>query len=110
MEARMAEVRALQGTRSTSDLSEEERSRLEVAIDFLKCRVEDYLNAYEHACAEYLAERVSRDKFKANSREEIRTICDPNRAFFKDFMHPERGSKFRSIWTTHGAWFGPPMN
>jgi hypothetical protein len=79
---------------------------IEVAIRTYKSAVEDWLNAYEEACAKYLDGKIDKERFYKTYRHEIKNIVEVNKdnEEMYSLIHPEGTSHYKAIWKVYKNW------
>jgi hypothetical protein len=69
--------------------------------------VEDWLNAYEEACAKYIDDKIDRKRFRQLYRREVRQICEASeerQAEIWKLLQPESTSSYSAIWKVYKEW------
>lgn len=92
--------------KKTEDFDKEERKQFEIIRKAYSSAVEDWLNAYEEACAKYLDGKVDKERFRKTYKQEITNIVKVNKDNLEihDLIHPESTSRYRSIWKVYREW------
>jgi len=90
--------------RERDGLTDSELQHLEVLENSWRSSIESYLNAYEDACGKFIDDKTDKDRFRKGYINEIKTICDHNRASFSRLMHPEATSQYEAIWKVYREW------
>ena len=82
-----------------SELADDDKEKWERLI---RSAMEDILNAYEEACAQYRDGRVEKARFKKNFYYEIRQLVEDKN--YKAFFDPV-SSRYKAILAVYQEWF-----
>lgn len=95
----------LKGRRS-NELETNEKFIFEAIKKVYKSAIEDWLNAYEEACAKYLDGKIDKDRFHKTFKTEIKNIIEgekENKEMY-ELIHPEETSHYKAIWEVYKEW------
>ena len=87
---------------SKNDLNDEEKVQLELKTKRFNAAVENYLNAYEEACAKYVDKKVDKDRFKKMYFSEIRKLVENEK--FTQYFNPVT-SRYKVTLKVYGEWY-----
>lgn len=87
---------------SKTDLTDEEKSQLDFKAKRFNAAVENYLNAYEEACAKYVDKKVDKDRFKKMYFSEIRKLVENEK--FTQYFNPVT-SRYKVTLKVYGEWY-----
>lgn len=82
------------------------RRRRDRVLAAVRAAVEEYLNRYDMACGQYLAGSVAdEDRFEEAYGGEVRSLCETEKNFIRERMHPTEESSYQQLWAVYRQWY-----
>ncbi len=99
------DLNAFMDGRRDDELNAQEKRKKALFDSILNEALEDLLNAYETACAQYIDKKVDRKRFRKTYHKEIANLCEASQDHrMHKLMHPETTCKWRPIWIVYREW------